>query len=451
MTKTTADSADPGPNPGRRGFLAAAGGLVAAAGAGFAMPPAVAAAAPTAAAPPPEATPGSEVAGKPFHGEHQAGIVSPAQGQTYFAVFDLVTPRRSDVEALFRTWTDASARMARGDTAKPLADDLSVAAGDGGEAIGLPPARLTITFGFGAGLFTRDGQDRYGLAAQRPAALVDMPRFNGDQLEPAATGGDLSVQACADDPQVAFHAIRQLVRLAEGVAQLRWTQTGFNAAFAATETGRNLMGFKDGTQNPQTPPHRLSTDPKPTADRDAVVWVGDEGPDWMRGGSYVAVRLIRIALEHWDRTEVDFQEQVVGRHKHSGAPLGGKDEFDPLDLDAVDQDGNPVIPENAHVRLGAAAVNDGAQILRRAFSFNNGIKFTAERWPPWRQGLEYDAGLLFVAYQRDLRTGFIKIFEPMAKLDAMNQFTTHVGGGFFACPRGIKPGEFLGQDLFKSS
>ena len=197
------------------------------------------------------------------------------------------------------------------------------------------------------------------------------------------------------------------------------------------------MGFKDGTQQPK--------------DLDAAIWVGDEGPDWMRQGSYLVVRKIRIALEHWDRTAVDFQEQVVGRHKYSGAPLGAKNEFDPLDLGATDADGNPVIPDDAHVRLAAPEANDGAQILRRAFSYNDGVNFTAERWPPWRQGLEYDAGLLFVSYQRDPRTGFIKIFDKMSKLDAMNQFTTHVGSGLFACPGGVAEGEFIGQRLFQTA
>ncbi len=142
-----------------------------------------------------------------------------------------------------------------------------------------------------------------------------------------------------------------------------------------------------------------------------MVWVGERVRPGCAAAATSWSRRIRIALEHWDRTDTEFQEQVIGRHKHSGAPLGGRDEFDPLDLDAADKDGNPVIPENAHVRLAAAASNDGAQILRRAYSYNDGVSFTAERWPPWRQGMEYDAGLFFVAYQRDPRTGFIKIFE----------------------------------------
>jgi deferrochelatase/peroxidase EfeB len=170
----------------------------------------------------------------------------------------------------------------------------------------------------------------------------------------------------------------------------------------------------------------------------------------MRGGSYVVTRRIRIALEHWDRTSVDFQEEVVGRHKSSGAPLGKTDEFAELDLDAVDGDGNPVISETAHVRLGAAAVNGGAELLRRAYSYNDGSNFTAERWPPWRQGIEYDAGLFFVAYQRDPRSGFIRIFKNMARMDAMNQYTTHVGSALFACPAGVAEGTYLGQGLFEA-
>ncbi|HUN52431.1 MAG TPA: Dyp-type peroxidase [Candidatus Sulfotelmatobacter sp.] len=436
----------------RRGFLAAAGGLAAAAGSGLAAP-AVAA---TVEAPKPGATARDRPAVEPFFGKHQAGIATPQQTHTYFAAFDLLTRQRGEVIALLQAWTAAAARMARGQTAQPLegglkpvlvsdaaaannddaysAPDPSKSAGDSGEALGLPAARLTVTFGFGPGLFSKDGVDRYGLAARRPEALVDLPKFNGDQLVAANTGGDLSVQACADDPQVAFHAVRQLARVAHGVAQIRWTQTGFLAPSAAGATPRNLLGFKDGTQRP--------------AALDQVVWAGDEAPAWLRNGSYLVVRKIRIALEHWDQTPVGFQEQTIGRHKYSGAGIGGKHEFEPLNLAAVDKDGNPVIAENAHVRLATAASNDGAQILRRGYSYNDGTSVTAERWPPWRQGLEYDAGLLFLCYQRDPRAGFVKIFANMAKLDMLNQFVTHVGGGLFACPGGVGEGEFVGQRLF---
>src|ERR1700677_1384141 len=376
---------------------------------------------------------------EPFYGAHQGGILTPLQHNTYFAAFDLVTDKRDDVVQMLQTWTAAAARMSTGQTAKPLGDDDSVPVTDSGDALGLSPSRLTVTFGFGAGLFTKDGKDRYGLASRRPEALVDLPRFVGDQLADARTGGDISVQACADDPQVAFHAVRQLARLSYGAATIRWVQNGFTPQTPAKETPRNLMGFKDGTNNPPT------TDAKKM---DQFIWVDNEGPDWMRGGSYLVARRIRIALEHWDRMTQAFQEQTVGRHKYSGAPLGGKKEFDKADYDATDSDGNPVIPENSHIRLGAAEKNGGAQILRRPYSYYDGTNVTAERWPPWRDEMEFDAGLFFICYQRDPRTGFIKIFEKMAKFDMMNQFVTHTGGGLFACPGGVTEGGYVGQRLF---
>ena len=379
---------------------------------------------------------------EPFWGEHQGGIITAQQTATYFAAFDLVATDRNDVIKLLQAWTAAAASMTSGQPASPLGEDGTVPAPDSGDTLGLPPARLTITFGFGPGLFTKDGKDRYGLAAHRPAAFVDLPKFTGDQLQDARTGGDLSVQACADDPQVAFHAVRQLSRLAYGVAPIRWVQSGFTPTSGTKETPRNLMGFKDGSNNPST---------SDAATMNQVVWVSDEGPDWMQGGSYLVARRIRIALEHWDRMNLGFQEQTVGRCKYSGAPLGGKKESDKADYNATDADGNPVIPENAHMRLAAAANNDAAQILRRGYAFNDGANFTAERWPPWRQEMEYDAGLLFMCYQRDPRTGFIKLFDKMSKFDMMNQFVTHTGGGLFACPTGIAQGGYIGQRLFEKA
>ncbi|MBS0220902.1 MAG: Dyp-type peroxidase [Proteobacteria bacterium] len=430
-----------------------------------------------------------KAASLPFYGVHQNGITTPMQRHAYFAAFDLVTTERTEVASLLKAWTLASARMTTGEMAQPLEDGLkpvstshgaekekygssygapqpggmttevgetlgepptgfgktqgvNAIAADTGEVLGQSPARLTLTFGFGAGLFVKDGKDRYDLAAHRPAAFVDLPKFVGDQLVEQHTGGDLLVQACADDPQIVFHAVRQLARLAGNVAKIRWVQTGFIPDAGQGETPRNLMGFKDGTNNPPV------TDSKAM---DKFIWVGDEGPDWLRGGSYVVARRIRIALEHWDRMKVAFQEETVGRHKYSGSPIGKAREFDTLDLAITDKDGNPMIAENAHVRLAAAATNDGAQILRRGYSYNDGVNFTTERWPPWRQGLEYDAGLFFICYQRDPRSGFIEIFGRMAKFDMLNQFVTHVGGGLFVCPPGATPDRYIGQSLLETA
>jgi deferrochelatase/peroxidase EfeB len=419
-----------GPNPSRRRFIAAASGLIA--GAMVDLP--LTAEANNFA--PPTTKPAGDI--EPFWGEHQGGILTAAQSHCYFVAFDVLSSNRNELIGVLRDWTNAAARMSIGQPA----DHPDAGVNDSGETTGLPPARLTLTFGFGPGLFLKDGQDRFGLSSQRPQALAELPKFNGDQLLDSRTGGDLSVLACADDPQVAFHAIRQLARLSYGLAQIRWAQLGFLPKFSPGQTPRNLMGFKDGTNNPSTTDSHAM---------EKFVWVGNEGPAWMRGGSYLVARRIRIALEHWDRMNLDFQEQTIGRRKSSGAPLTGKNEFDPADLDAADKDGNSLIPDNAHIRLASAAANDGAQILRRPYSYNDGVNFTSERWPPWRQGMEYDAGLFFLSYQRDPRTGFTKIFNKISRLDMLNQFTTHTGGGLFACPPAAAEGEYIGQRLFKTA
>ncbi len=386
---------------------------------------------------------GETGSGEPFWGQHQGGIATaPLQRHTYVAAFDVVTTDRGALANLLCLWTAAAAAMASGQPLDPMAaQDPAQPPLDSGDVLGLPAARLTLTFGFGAGLFVKAGSDRFGLAAKRPPALVDMPIFNGDELDETRSGGDLSVQACADDSQVAFHAVRQLSRIGRREVNLRWAEAGFLPTPA--EPGhkpRNLMGFHDGTNN-------LSV-----ADRQAMdqfVWVGDEGPDWLRGGSYVVLRRIRIALEHWDRMPLVFQEQTFGRRKSTGAPLSSSSADDPADLGATDANGEPIIPESAHIRLASAAANDGARILRRSYSYNAGISFVTDRWPPWRQGRVYDAGLLFVCYQRDPRTGFIKIFDGLSKFDMLNQFVTHTGGGLFACPGGVAKGEFIGERLFR--
>jgi deferrochelatase/peroxidase EfeB len=232
--------------------------------------------------------------------------------------------------------------------------------------------------------------------------------------------------------------MRSIARIAPDIATLRWTQLGFTPSNEAG-TPRNLMGFKDGT---------INSNAHPPTDLDATLWVGSEGPAWMRGGSYLVYRRIRITLEHWDRLAPNLQEQVIGRHKLSGAPLGGSAEFSPLDLQARDAQGNLLIPATAHVRLAAPEANNGAVIIRRAFSYNNGTTPFVERWPPWRQALEYDAGLLFLAYQKDPRRAFVPIFSRLALTDALNQFTTHTASAVFAVPPGSTgSGDWIGRPL----
>lgn len=379
---------------------------------------------------------------EPFYGRHQAGIATPIQRSTYFVSFDVTTDDRHALIQLLKDWTKAAAELTAGPERFDPREDLQQPGTHSGAAVGLPASRLTLTFGLGATLFDKAGQDRFGLASRRPEALVDLPRFAGDQLVPERCGGDLSVQACADDFQVAEAAVRRLARAARGVAEMKWAQTGFAGAFRPGSTGRNTMGFLDGTMN-------LPTNNE--AEMNRHIWVGDEGPGWMNGGSYMVIRPIRIDLDHWDDMKVAFQEASVGRHKVTGAPLGKQREQESLGLDRMDKDGNPVVPELSHAALSAPENNDGAQILRRAFSYDNGIARFAERWPPWRQHMTFDAGLLFQCYQKDPRTGFIKIFARMAQLDMLQQFTTHVGSAVFAIPAGVRPGQYIAQGLFEAA
>ncbi|HEY4006174.1 MAG TPA: iron uptake transporter deferrochelatase/peroxidase subunit [Pseudonocardia sp.] len=376
----------------------------------------------------------------PFFGSHQAGIATPAQDRLHFAAFDLSSAAtRADLVALLVAWTNAASQMTTGSdvgtgavTGPPAAPPQ-----DTGEAFGLAAARLTLTVGFGTSLFVgAGGTDRFGLAARRPAALADLPAFPGDALEPARSGGDLCVQACADDPQVAVHAVRNLARLARGTAAVRYSQLGFgrtSSTSTAQATPRNMMGFKDGTSNIKA---------EDNAAMDTHVWVRPaERPSWMAGGSYLVSRRIRILIEPWDSTPLTEQERVIGRAKGSGAPAGRNAEFDPLDLAARNTSGEPVVDAKAHVRLAHESHNDGAVLLRRGYSFVDGTDALGR----------LDAGLFFLAYQRDPRTQFVRIQTSLAGKanDALNEYIQHVGSGLFACPPGVVPGQYWGQALFE--
>ena len=186
-----------------------------------------------------------------FYGEHQAGIATPPQGVVFVAAFDLTTTSLDDLRELLKRWTTVSARLTSGRNELSASHAPLSPPADTGETYGYAPSRLTMTFGAGPSLF--DG--RFGLARLRPAALVSLPPFLGDRLQPELSNGDLGVQICADDAQVSFHALRELVRAARGVAVLRWSQQGFQPtpeANTARQTARNLQGFKDGTGNVDT-------------------------------------------------------------------------------------------------------------------------------------------------------------------------------------------------------
>jgi len=365
----------------------------------------------------------------PFYAVHQAGIDTAAQDRLHFAAFDLLSEDPAELRELLREWTVAAAEMTAGEMVGNVNDVPPAPPDDTGETVGLLPSSLTVTFGFGPSLFEKPG---LGLSGRRPAALKPLPPLPGDELNSAESGGDVCVQACSDDPQVAFHAIRNLARIGRGTVAMRWSQLGFGRTSATSrsqDTPRNLMGMKDGTANLKA---------EDTEAMERYVWVGGEGPGWMRGGSYMVTRRIRMLLEVWDRASLQDQERTIGRHKYSGAPLGGSDEFEPLPLEAT-QNGHPTIPADSHVRLASAKENDGARILRRGYSFTDGVDESLG---------ELEAGLFFICFQRDPEKQFVPIQRRLGSIDALNEYIKHVGSALFAVPPGAQPGGYVGEGLF---
>jgi deferrochelatase/peroxidase EfeB len=374
----------------------------------------------------------------PFYGDHQAGIVTPAQDHLHFVAFDVVTKDREQLIDLLRSWTAAAARMTAGQDAGrygAVGGIPEAPPDDTGEALGLPPSGLTLTVGFGPTLFTdAAGVDRFGLAAARPPALAGLPKFSTDALQPEISGGDICVQACANDPQVAVHAVRNLARIGFGVVTVRYSQLGFGRTSSTSTsqfTPRNLMGFKDGTANLKAE----ETDRIKTS-----LWAAPgDGPSWMDGGAYLVIRKIRMLIETWDRTSLGEQEAIFGRDKGEGAPLGGRAEHDLPDFAKMGADGEPVIPTASHVRLAHPDFNNGARLLRRGYNFTDGS-----------DGLgRLNAGLFFMAYQRDPRTQFVPVQRQLARADVLNEYIRHISSGVFACPPGV-PGDtdFWGSALF---
>ncbi|MET8582881.1 iron uptake transporter deferrochelatase/peroxidase subunit [Streptomyces collinus] len=355
-----------------------------------------------------------------FHGKHQPGITEGLQARGHLVAFDL-TPGagRKEAAALLRRWSATAERLMAGETTGH--DDTGVARDAG-------PSSLTVTFGFGHSFFGRTGLER-----QRPGALDPLPDFSSDRLDKRRSDGDLWVQIGADDALVAFHALRAIQKDAGSAARVRWQMNGFNRTPGATAhpmTARNLMGQVDGTRNP-----------KPSdSDFDRRIFVPASGePAWMANGSYAVVRRIRMLLDDWEKLSLPAQEAVIGRRKADGAPLSGGGETTPMDLEKADAKGAYVVPLNAHARITRPDRNGGAAMLRRPFSYHDGID--ADGAP--------DAGLLFVCWQVDPLRGFVPVQRKLDRGDALSTYIRHEASGLFAVPGGAADGEYVGQRLLE--
>jgi deferrochelatase/peroxidase EfeB len=367
----------------------------------------------------------------PFDGEHQAGILTPRPNQAGYVALDSVAQNSSELfEALQVLSTQArllTHGMAVGVTE---VDDPPPDSGILGPYDN--PDSLQVTIAFGHALF--DG--RYGLGKQRPAKLGEMPAFALDQIDPARAGGDVLLQICANQRDTVVHTVRELMRQVAGRLVVRWTIDGFQTAQRGPHpysSTRNLFAFRDGTANPDVTDAALMN---------RLIWVQPHSgePAWATAGTYMVVRTIRQHVEFWDRVGMLEQEQMIGRYRVSGAPLGGTDEYENPDYPS-DPKGRR-IKLDAHIRLANPRTPATAdqRILRRGYSYHRGVD----------EAGDLDEGLVFVAYNQDPERQFATI-QRRLETEPMTDYITPVGGGYFFAPRGASgPGDWVGSELARA-
>ena len=360
---------------------------------------------------------------EPFYGPHQSGITTPPQAHAAFVGFDIVPgATRAEIQGVLRAWSQDAARLTQG---QPGLADLE-------PELAEDPARLTVTIGLGPGFF-----DAVGMPEKRPSWLAQLPPFPQiDQLEDRWSEGDLLLQIAADDPLIVSHATRILASGVRGVARQKWSQRGFRKAVGTDPTGRtqrNLFGQIDGTENPR--PDDVDFDQLVFSDGRAA---DGQVQQWMRGGSSLVLRRIRMTMDTWEEIDRNSRELSVGRKLDTGAPLTGSAEHDPPDFEEIDHTGLPVIPPESHIAR-ARQRNRGEAMLRRPYNYDD---------PP-EDGEISNIGLLFTAYQADPVRTYIPVQRRLAEQDALNTWTIPIGSAVFALPPGAPEGGYVGQGLFE--
>ncbi|WP_318373039.1 iron uptake transporter deferrochelatase/peroxidase subunit [Enterobacter sp.] len=378
-------------------------------------------------------SPDARMETQPFYGAHQAGILTPQQASMMLVAFDVLASDKADLQRLFRLLTQRIAFLTTGGPAPDTPNPRLPPTDSGLLGEFIAPDNLTITVSLGKSLF----DERFGLAAHAPRKLQKMTRFPNDSLDAALCHGDVLLQICANTADTVIHALRDIIKYTPDLLSVRWKREGFISAHAARSKGKetpiNLLGFKDGTANP---------DSKNDALMKEVVWVqaSQDEPAWTAGGSYQAVRIIQFHVEFWDRTPLKEQQTIFGRDKHSGAPLGMQHEHDVPDY-SRDPDGD-VIALDSHIRLANPRTPEtrSSLMMRRGYSYSLGVTNSGQ----------LDMGLLFVCYQHDLEEGFLTV-QKRLNGEALEEYIKPIGGGYFFALPGVPDADhYLAQALLEA-
>ena len=370
---------------------------------------------------------------QPFYGLHQSGVTTPQPAAALIASFDVLAEDRPGLERLFRTLTERIAFLMKGGEAATL--DPRYPPPDSG-LLGprVFPDNLTVTVALGASLF----DERYGLQRLKPTRLVAMEQFPNDALDARLTHGDVALQFCSNTAETNIHALRDILRRTPDLLALRWKIDGFLPPHTikklGKETVRNLLGFKDGTANLDASDETLINE---------IVWVqpNSDEPAWASGGTYQAIRIIRMFVEHWDRTALVEQQQIIGREKASGAPLTYANEHEAPDY-AADPKGERV-PLTAHIRLAnpRTPATQANRILRRGYNYSRGLTDAGQ----------LDMGLLFVCFQADLAAGFLAV-QARLNGERLEEYIKPVGGGYFFVLPGVRSNDdFFAEGLLRAA
>lgn len=365
------------------------------------------------------------------YGMHQAGIVTPRPANGIVAAFHIIADDPAMLERMLRRLTARIVFLTHGGPVPE--EDPKLPPPDSG-ILGpvVRPDGLTITAGLGSSVF----EERPWLAGLKPRVLQRMVKFHNDALDADQCHGDLMLQFCANTQETCVHALRDIVKSIPDQLVLKWAQAGNVPVVqtppgAAPESARNLLGFRDGSANPDSADDALMRE---------VVWVTEasDEPGWATGGSYMAVRIIRNLVERWDRTPLGEQERIMGRFKMSGSPLDQPDATEAEVPDyAADPDGART-PLDAHIRLANPRTPESQAnlMLRRPFNYVNGVLKNGH----------LDQGLLFIAWQADLEKSFITV-QKRLDTEPLEEYIKPVGGGYFFALPGFAESDYLGSGL----